>query len=445
MPSSWHPQSTNPAAVEPEAQRWSRARSLLKPALVIAIASLTLLDRFGLRLSAEYAIHPALFATYALVAVMLLTGSARINHGAALLYVTVVTVAVVSFVVNSSLPLRQYASIGSLMLVVVLYAPLTLSLRPEVGTAEMWRWLMKVYIGLAVTLGAIGIVQFYAQFVFTAPWLFDYRPFIPEAIRGSGFYNTTNPLGPQAGASIKANGFFIREASMFSFFMAFGMIAEWSLARRKWVIGVMAFALVLSYSGSGLLALGVAMLFPLGSKTLLRLVAAGVVGATFFLLFGDALNLDYTLNRIDEFQVRDAANSSAYCRFIAPAKVVVEHIDSAPWTAYLGHGPGTMQKMYDTCETAFGKVVIEYGLLGAVAFAALVLAAINRPAAPIRLRVALLVNWMLLGGQLVSPDCLLTIFLFAAVWDKGLLARLSTPAPAMTAILKDSVPKGRLG
>jgi hypothetical protein len=211
------------------------------------------------------------------------------------------------------------------------------------------------------------------------------------------------------------------------------------------VIGVLAFALVVSYSGSGLLAIGVAMLFPLGSKTLLRLVAAGLVAATIFVLFGDALNLNYTLSRLDEFDLHDATTSSAYCRFIAPGKIAIENIDSAPWTAYLGHGPGTTQKMYDTCETVFGKVVIEYGLLGTLAFAALVIGAINRPAAPIRLRVALLVNWTLLGGQLVAPDCLLTIFLFAAVWDKGLLARPSTPPPAHTAIQKDSVPKGRLG
>ena len=340
---------------------------------------------------------------------------------------------------------RQYASIGSLMLVVVLYAPLALSLRPEVGTAELWHWLMKVYIGFAVACGAIGIIQFYAQFAFTAPWLFDYRPFIPEAIRGSGLYNLTNHLGSQAGAHIKSNGFFIREASGFSFLMAFALISEWSFAKRKWVIGVLAFALVVSYSGSGLLAIGVAMLFPLGRRTLLRIVAAGLIGAIVFVLFGDAMNLGYTLGRVDEFQVRDASTSSAYCRFISPAKIAMEQIDSAPWTAYLGHGPGTMQKMHDTCETTYGKLVFEYGLLGTIAFVALVIAAVNRSAAPIRVRVTLMVLWMLLGGQLVQPDALLPIILFAAAWDKGLLAPLADRPPANTAIRRNSVSKGRLG
>ena len=400
---------------------------MLKVAFVFALLSLTLLDRFGLRLSASYAVHPTLIATYGLVAAMLLTGSARIDRGVALLYVFVITVAAVSFVVNSSLPLRQYASIGSLMLVVVLYAPLMLSLRPEVGTADLWHRLMKAYIGFAVALAAIGIIQFYAQFVFSAPWLFDYRAFIPEAIRGSGLYNTTNYAGSRD--IVKSNGFFLREASGFSFLVAFAMICEWSFARRKWVIGVLAFALVVSYSGSGLLAIGVAMLFPLGPRTLLRVVVAALAGAIIFLLFGDALNLGYTLGRIGEFQLHDANQSSAYCRFILPGKVAMDSIDSTSWTSYLGHGPGTMQKMHDTCETTYAKLVFEYGLLGTVAFASLMVASLNRSMAPVRIRVAQFIGWLLLGG-LVAPEPLLLAFILSGMWPKDLLSRVNTAAGA---------------
>lgn len=379
-----------------------------------------MLDRFGLRLSSSYAVHPALIATYGLVGAMLLTGSARINHRAALLYVVITTIAVVSFIVNSSLVLRQHSSIGSLMLVVVLYAPLAVSLRPEVGTTELWHWLMKTYIGFAAVCAAFGVIQYYAQFVFTAPWLFDYRPLIPEAIRGSGLYNTTNYAGSQA--IVKSNGFFLREASGFSFLMAFALIAEWSVARRKWVMGLLAFGLVVSYSGSGLLAIGVAMLFPLGTRTLLRIAAAVSAAAVVFVLFGDALNLGYTLGRIGEFR-SDATTSSAHCRFIAPAKVVMDHIDSAPWTTFLGHGPGTTQKMHDTCETTYGKLVFEYGLLGMLAFTSLLLYSLYQSPAPARLRVAQFVSWVLLGGHLLAPEPLLVTFLLFAMWPKGLLGR----------------------
>jgi len=414
------------AAFIPSAEHRCRVQSTLKVAFVLALISLTLLDRFGLRVSAAYAIHPALIAMYGLVVVMLLTGSARVDPWLGLLYVFVVTITGLSFILNSSLAPRQYASISSLMLVVVIYAPLAISIRPEIATAELWHWLIKAYIGFAVALGVIGIVQFYAQYVFTAPWLFDYRPLLPEAIRGSGVYNTINYAGTWE--TVKSNGFFLREASGFSFLMAFAMIVEWSFARRKWVLAVLAFALVVSYSGSGLLAIAVALLFPLGFGSVLRIAAAGLAGAVILLLFGDALNLHYTVARVGEFQVDNPAKSSAYCRFISPGKVAMDNMVSEPWTAYLGHGPGTMQKLHDTCETTYGKMLFEYGLLGTLAFTSLMIAALNRSMAPVRVRVALWVSWMLLGGHLVAPEPILIALLLSAMWPKDLLSAAAAGA-----------------
>lgn len=398
----------------------------LKCAIVFALLSLTLLDRFGLRLSAAYAVGPTLLALYALVAAMLMTRSARLQGGMALMYVAVVSVSGLSYVVNVSLDPRSYASLGSWMLVLVLYAPLALSLAPAIGSAALWRWTMKGYLFLAVACALAGIVQFYAQFVFHAPWLFDFRPWIPNAIRGPDFYNTTNYVG----ALVKSNGFFLREASGFSAFMAFALVCEMSLQRRRLVMAVLALGLLVSYSGSGLLALAVAMLFPLGQKTLARLLACGVVGAIVVVLFGEALNLTYTLGRIGEF---DSTSSSAYCRFIAPAKLVAEQIDSDAWTTLLGHGPGTTQKLSTVCETTYGKLLFEYGLLGAIAFTALIVGAIGRSAAPIRLRVVLLLQWFALGGNLLAPEALLLIFFVSAMWPPGVAqspARADHPARA---------------
>jgi hypothetical protein len=427
IPSDSHREPEGSSAVIPTANKWTHAQAAFQIAFAVALICLTLLDRFGLRLSASYAIHPTLIASYGLVAVMLLTGSARIDRGIGSLYVVVLIVAALSFLVNSSLDPRQYASFGSLMLVVVLYAPLALSLRPEVGTPDLWHWLMKVLIGFAVACGVMGICQFYAQFVISASWLFDYTSLIPEAIRGSGIYNTTNYVG--SWETVKSNGFVLREASGFSFLMAFAMICEWCFARRKLVIGVLALALVVSYSGSGLLVIGAALLFPLGWRTLVRVLAAGLVAALIFVLFGDALNLGYTFGRLGEFD-REATTSSAYCRFIAPAKVAFGSIDSAPWTAFLGHGPGTMQKLYNTCETTYGKLIFEYGLLGTVAFTSVMVVSFNRSMAPVRMRVALFVSWLLLGGHLLAPEPLLVASLLSAMWPKGLLAPASPPPGA---------------
>jgi hypothetical protein len=386
---------------------------LVKAGIVLCLLGFTVFQRFGLRLSDTYAIQPSLLAMYALVAAMVFAGVAELNVRAALAYLAVVTVAASSFIVNATFGRAQYVSLGSLLLLIVFYAPFSVSLARGAARPHLWRWMLEAYIGFAVFLALAGTLQFFAQFVFRPPWLFDYTPLIPAPIRGEGIWNTVNP----AGEWIKTNGFFLREASGMSFTMALGLLSELSLRRRKWVIAVLAMALVLTYSGSGILALAVALLFPLGGRSVLQLVAAAAAAAVLFFLLGDSLNLSYTVERIGEI---NSEKSSAYCRFVLPGIVAFQEIDSAPWTSLLGHGPGTMQKMHNTCETTFGKAIFEYGLLGAAAFCALIAWTVNRSAAPIRIRVALALYWVLLGGFLLGPDALLLIYVISAMWPQGI-------------------------
>lgn len=395
----------------------------IKAAFVFALLALTLLDRFGLAVSSSFSVHSTLIATYSLVAAMVIGNAGRINAGMGLLYVLVVTVSGMSLVTNASFDYRQVASVGSWLLLAVMYLPFIMVLDAKADSTEDWQRAMQLFVAFMLAIAIAGIAQYFAQYVIHVPWLFDYTPYIPAAIRGSGTYNTTNVVGEH----VKSNGFFLREASGFSFYMAFALMVETTLSKRKWVIATLGFALMLSYSGSGLLALAVAMLFPLGIRTLWRITATVVVGVVVVLLFGEALNIQYTLNRVGEF---GSEHSSAYCRFIAPGKLILEQIDSDLWTTLLGHGPGTTQKMFDVCETTYGKVVFEYGLLGVLAFGALIVAAIHRSGTPIRLRVALMLQWLLLGGNLLAPESLLLIFITCAMWPR--LTEPSTPLKGST-------------
>jgi hypothetical protein len=398
---------------------------LLKAAIVLALLALTVLDRFGLRLTAGYSIPPALVAMYGLVALMAVAGAAELSPRGALAYVAVATVAALSFVVNASFAGAR-VSMTSFLLLMVLYAPFAVSLGRGAATPELWRWVAKMYVAFALFVAAAGIAQFFAQFAFRPGWLFDYSALIPAPISRSGNWNTVNP----AGEWIKSNGFFLREASIFSIAMAFALLCELSLARRKWVMAILAMGLVLTYSGSGLLCLAVALLFPLGRRSLLRLLACLALAATLYVLLGDALNLSYTVNRVKEF---DSEKSSAYCRFVFPAVVALQQMDSSPWAAVLGHGPGTMPKMDSMCaesETTYGKALFEYGLAGMLAFGALILGALGRSRAPIRIRVALGLSWLLLGGNLLTSEFLLLIFMFCAMWPPGTAAESVKPQGA---------------
>jgi hypothetical protein len=413
---AWHMPVQWPRATDAPGNRHALTSArVLKAAIVFALLALTALDRFGLRLSADYSIPPGLVAMYGLVAAMALAGVAQLNARGALAYLGIASVAALSFMVNASVEQRPYVSITSFLLLMVLYAPFAFSFADAAAAPKLWRWTVNLYIGFMVLMAAAGIVQFFAQLVFKADWLFDYTALIPEPIRASGGWNTVYSTGPW----IKSNGFFLREPSMFSIAMAFALLCELSLARRKWVMAILALALVLSYSGSGLLCLAVGMLFPLGGRSLLRVLACAAVAAAVYLVFGDALNLSYTLERVDEI---NHERSSAYCRFIYPGAMALQQLDSNVWATLLGNGPGSMVRMGGTCadlhQPTYAKLLFEYGLAGTLAFGALIFVALNRSAAPIRIRAALALTWLLLGGNLLASEVLLVIYLLSAMWPE---------------------------
>ena len=399
--------------------RVSGAR-VLKAGLLFAVLALTLLDRFGLKLTGDWAMPAALVGMYVLAASMVLTGTAELNRRGAGAFVAVAAASGLSFLVNAWFEQRPYQSVTAWMLVLLSYAPFVVALTPQPDLHRLWHWTLRLLANLAVLTALAGVAQFFFQFVFHPPWLFDYTPLIPEPIRASGQWNTINPVSNWVQADgywIKANGFFLREASIFSLLLAFGILCELTLGARRWALLALGAGLVLSYSGSGLLCLAIALAFPLGRQTVVRAVGLAAGAALLALALGDTLNLGYTVSRLAEF---GSEHSSAYCRFVHPAFVVLQGLDSDAWSALLGHGPGSMTRMGATCvdlhQPTYGKLLFEYGLVGALAFAALVLQALNRSGAPLRIRVALGVTWLFIGGHLVSSEMIAMLYLLCAIW-----------------------------
>jgi hypothetical protein len=408
---------------------------LLKAAILFAMLTLTVLDRFGLGGKAPVGMP----AMYVLAGAMLLGGVAELNFRAALAYLAIVSVATLSLLVNATFAPLPLVSPASLLLLIVLYAPFCVSLRQGAVTPELWRWTVNLYIAFAVFVGVAGIVQFFVQFVFHPAWLFDYRPLIPEYLRAPGGWVTEYAIGadgiptnePSLGAWSKSNGFFMREPSFFSVVMAFGLVCELSMARRIWVMSVLVLGLALSYSGTGLLCLAVALLFlPLGREIMVRVLAFAVLAAGLFVLnfvlFGDALNLSFTLNRVNEFGAR---GSSAHIRWVGPAEELVRQLDSDPWTSVLGNGPGSMTRMIagSIGYPTFAKAPFEYGLVGTLAFGVLILGALNRSAAPAQIRVVAGVAWLVIGG-LLDTMFLLFIYIVLAMWPEDTARALRSGA-----------------
>ena len=379
-------------------------RALTRRALIVFLfLAITVFSRFGINLG-TYSLSFSLLAVYGLVAVALMSGNLAISPRRLLVYCACVAVAIVSFVVNTGLAPTDRSSVTSLLLLTVIYLPLMFALWPREAQEQELLWTMRMFSNVALFCGVAGIVQFYLQFVIGGDWLFDFTPHIPAGLRAGGGANTVIPMG--YGASVyKSNGFFFREPSGASFVMALGILLELALFHRVLRMAVFALALVLTYSGTGLLALLIGILFSVRWRTTGRICAILALAALCTWAASDVLSLSFTFARIGEF---GSETSSGYQRYVAPMRVVSETLFAHPWSFWLGLGPGTISRLSQT-EFAFhdptwAKLLVEYGVLGFAAFLVLMASCVSQRALSLQLRAVLFFSWLVMGGHLLTPD-----------------------------------------
>jgi len=383
----------------------------MRVGIVLTMVSLILLTRFGLNIG-SYGLNFGVPVIYIMIFVGLAKGRFNLDLPGLILYTLFLAVGAVSLSANLNLGHERDGSFASLLLLAALYLPFMFLLRPFELSREAWTWTMRAFSNLALFVAFVGIFQFCLQFVFNPPWLFDFSPLIPKAL-------STDILANSAiytGSAYKSNGFFLREPSAFSFLMAFALICEMAMFKRWARMGVFTVGLMLSYSGTGLLALGFGLMFPFGFKTAVRIGIIAVVGLVLVLLFGDALNLSFTLGRVNEFS---SESSSGYIRYVAPMRLIRELIDSDAWTAFVGHGPGTIfhaGRTYEFHDPTWAKLLYEYGLIGFSACLGLMLYAMSRSHAPVQVRATLFFCWLVQGGHLLTPENVLLIYVLLSLW-----------------------------
>ncbi|WP_367849553.1 hypothetical protein [Rhodoferax sp. WC2427] len=388
-----------------------RPRPAIRYALVALIVSLVMTDRLGIAVD-SLSLGPSLPLTYGLLAVLLMSGWLAIDLPALLVYIGICTVAIASYWLNAFMQNGTPGTMGSMFLLMVIYLPFVFSISAHPNNRGHWLWTMRVLSNTLLVGAAAGIIQFYAQFVIRAPWLFDISVLIPEGIRAQGIYNSTIPVG----SFFKANGIFFREPSNFSYMMAFGLVMELAIFKRVKRMFCFGLALILSYSGTGLLALAIGLLLPLRARLLLRIGIAAAVILTANSLTGDPLNLAFTFGRTGEFT---APGSSAYARYVAPMQVVDAFISTKNWSLWVGNGPGLFLRTaaaFEAHDPTWAKLLFEYGLLGFILMLGLVGYKLSAFPAPFQLRAVLFANWLVMGGYLLIPETVCFVYLVLALW-----------------------------
>jgi hypothetical protein len=221
-------------------------------------------------------------------------------------------------------------------------------------------------------------------------------------------YNSLIPLY-WSSPVFKSNGVFFLEPSFFCQFLAIALVAELLLGPRALRLLILTGGLVCSYSGTGLtmLALFLPVYFLHHGHSRLFFFAALV--SIVLIIFGDALSLDAFTRRVSEFS---DVQSSGWARFLSMFRVLQKVVFANDLTFLLGRGPGTVQEQFrllsfNAFDPTWGKVIYEYGLLGALAYFRFFCVAFCR--GPNGLRFAVGYTYLFLGGYLLNPSVLMQL------------------------------------
>lgn len=312
----------------------------------------------------------------AAVLAMLATRRATVRPGVALLLAGFTAVALVSalIAVNDPDP-RVATSIGSLLVILALYVVLVVRPLSTFDAGQTF----SIFVKYMRVCSVLGILQYALQFAGVRAFSFLVMAPILRPVLVEPLFNY-QPIIGYGSTIMRSNGFFLVEPSVFSQFLVLATVVD-IFVRREWrYVPLYVVAHLLSYSGTGLLALAITLpllaLVDLRSSGRVLAFAAGllVVGGAAAVVLPDQFAA--LTGRADELNY---AGSSGYARYIAPLGILGEVWGET--RTLIGYGPGALERAsfyVPGSGSALVKLFIDYGLLGLVTFATFLLAAIWR-------------------------------------------------------------------
>lgn len=347
------------------------ARQALVFTIVVVAASM-FLQRFGLPAGGK-AVNVVGPIGLGMAAVGMLRGSLTFSRIRLPLFLLLCALALLGMAYRQVVPGRfqtgaAWQSLGQFLL---LTSFATLSFTEPVPEREFMRRVTAVLCVVAVA----GIAQFAAQFVGLG--LFSFRGLVPAALLFEDGYNPQIPVG--FANLFKANGFFLLEPSVFSQFMALGLILEVLVLRRTRVLALFAGGLMLSMAGTGwivLTAFIASVAFSMGRRgvviSVLTLALVGLLAGSALVLAPDAAAA--FSSRLDEV-VRPG--TSGHLRFVTPFWLLDDVLTAEPSAALFGIGSGGSERVvrsYDYTVNTPVKIALDYGLPALAVYVALLAA-----------------------------------------------------------------------
>jgi hypothetical protein len=394
----------------------------------MTLAICLLLQRFALPFG-TLAISVATPLVFLLIAWGLLRGVLTVERRRAACFCGLLAVALIASAMHYDVPLAfaPRISLNSLTYWLAITGFAIFRLREPMEEGRFFR-IVNQWLGI---VAIAGICEFIGQFVGLR--LFSFTGLISPKLLIEHEYAVVIPL--EGSGILRSNGFFLVEPSVFSQFMAVGIIIEWLCFRRLVRLGLFFAALLVSISGTGWLVLIAFLLqsaFTSGVRGSLRMLGLATVGLLALVVANFVLpEVTGTLfGRVGEFS---ETGSSGYARFITPVMALSQVLHEAPWTFFTGLGPGAASNLLLAFKYWLNtpvKVLLEYGVFGLIFYLSLLLVA-DRTRYQTALVLPLLVLLMFTGGYQEFSPILFPVLLITSVAFLRGAAGLPVPGPAV--------------
>jgi hypothetical protein len=371
-----------------------RAHGLLLPAwqtkvIVFApIVCATLLAKFGIPPLANLGIGLLYPIAYVLIAYGFVSGQLQFEPRRLALYMLVLgTLGLVQLLRMDSFSLSSFTMMAALAFTFV-FTTRTNAVTNEVA--------LGFFCNLSAIIALLGIAQFVVQFAGIYALTFPIESFVPQVLRTSG-YNNISPLF-YGSPLYKSTGFVMLEPSVFSQVCAIGLMAELLTRGRLLRLALYSVALIVAYSGTGLLILAITLPVFLIAYRRWTLLGRGLVLLALIVLFAEPLNLTIITNRLNEF---GSTGSSGFARFVGWQDLFSDRVWPFPSVTLFGHGAGSFKTLavgYAAAEMAHTKMFFEFGVIGGLLYFSFIFFCIFANRAPRVLQMAIVVCYFMNGA-----------------------------------------------
>lgn len=320
-------------------------------------------------------------------------------------------------------------SVLSISELIVIHIPYVVSLR-ENSTRPLAQ--LSFYQDVMSVIAILGVIQFAAQFVIGWETAFFLDAKLPPKFTMQG-YHALNPLR-YGGHVFKSNGVFFLEPAGLSQFLAVSVIIEFLYFRRIIRYGIFMAGLLVAFSGTGLIILGILTPVLLIRRKQIALLLAGAAVLVVVFIFADDLGLGLYVKRLNEF---NNEQSSGFARFVSIFYLLDDFVLNTTTNMLFGRGAGSIKTFFDLVnftahEPSWGKILFEYGLVGVIFYFPLMFYTLWSAKQSGYLRAALTIQFLILGGYVLIPTVHGLIVALLSWPATAIAAKAAKPAAAAT-------------